>query len=335
MSLFGKILAIFNVLAAIAFFSIGAMDYSQRTQWTYSHFRHQLALHGLPVSEDENSWRLAGRTIKSDLTANTLDDLFRSVGGNPSKSQVEEVEKAKVTVQAEFNQAQDLAGKKAALTKFLVPLQQTGAERERVRDAIAAAKDDAGLNPLVEQLTNAFEQAKSENANTVKRDLAARKAAIADLLYNLNSDSNWHARVQTVVGLNEYAAAGDRQADRLSKIAQQLRDGIADDRSQFVKEYLSLIPELETLHKELKAYEDRLSEQKSLLNRQTALKNTRSSEVAELNQKIASATQAVAAETAALQSLEQRLFAVQQQYAAVQAQNQKLEAEIRAKETGK
>ena len=131
MSLFGKILAIFNVLAAIAFFSIGAMDYSQRTQWTYSHFRHQFALHGLPVSDDENSWRLAGRTIKSDLTQNTLDDLFRSVGGNPSKSQIDEVEKAKATVQAEIGQAQDLASRKAALTKFLVPLQQTGADREK------------------------------------------------------------------------------------------------------------------------------------------------------------------------------------------------------------
>ena len=127
MSLFGKILAIFNVLAAIAFFSIGAMDYSQRTQWTYSHFRHQLALHGLPVSEDENSWRLAGRTIKSDLTPAALDDIFRSVGGNRSQSQIEEVDKAKATVQGEIGQAQDLASKKAALTKFLVPLQTTGA----------------------------------------------------------------------------------------------------------------------------------------------------------------------------------------------------------------
>jgi hypothetical protein len=335
MSLFGKILAVFNVLAAIAFFSIGAMDYSHRTQWTYSHFRHQLALYGLPVADDENSWRLPGRTIKSDLTQNTLDDLFRAVGGQAPKSQIEAVDQAKATVHDEFRNAQDLAAKKAALTKFLVPLQQTGAEREKVRGEIAAAKDDAALDPLAEQLTNAFDQAKSENANNVKRDLAARKAAIADLLYNLYPDSNWHARVQTVVGLNEYAAAGDRQADRLSKMAQQLRDGIADDRSNFVKEYLSLIPELETLSKELKSYEDRLAEQKSLLNRQTALKNTRSSEVAELDQKIAAATQAVAAETAALQSLEQRLFAVQQQYAAAQAQNQKLEAEIRAKEAGK
>lgn len=137
---------------------------------------------------------LPGRTIKSDLTQNTLDDLFRSVGGQPPKSQIDEVEKAKATVQGELSQAQDLAAKKAALTKFLVPLQQTGADREKMREAIAAAKDDAALNPLAEQLTNAFEQAKSDSANGVKRDLAARKAAIADLLYNLYPDSNWHAR---------------------------------------------------------------------------------------------------------------------------------------------
>ena len=42
-------------------------------------------------------------------------------------------------------------------------------------------------------------------------------------------------------------------------MAQQLRDGIADDRSQFVKEYLSLIPELETLSKELEAFRTKVT----------------------------------------------------------------------------
>lgn len=334
MSLLGKILAVFNVLAAIAFFTIGAMDYTHRSQWSYSHFRHQLALHGMPVDKNDDAWRLSGRTIKNDLTENSLKDIFQPVGGDPSITQVEELAKLQAAIQNEINQAPDIDAKRAVLARYLIPIQKTGEDREKIRADLAAAKTTAEIEALWNTLAATFDDAKKENGNT-KRDLLTRRQIIADLLYNIRPDNQWHARVQTVVGLDQYSQAADRQADRLSKMSQRMRDAIADERTQFVNSYLVLIPELENLSKELKRYDERLAEQKSLLNRYTAMKNARSAEVAELNQKIQDATRIVAAETAALHSLEARLFAVQKQIATAQAENQKLERDIRANEAGK
>lgn len=334
MSLFGKILAVLNVLAAIAFFSIGAMDYSHRTQWSYSHFRHQLALHGMPVDKNDDAWRLDGRSIKTDLTENTLKDIYQTVGNDPSLTQVEELSKLQAAIQNEINQAPDIDAKRAVLARYLIPIQKTGEDRERIRAQLAAAKNETEITALWNTLVATFDDAKKENGDT-KRDLLTRRQIIADLLYNIRPDNQWHARVQTVVGLDQYSQAADRQADRLSKMSQRMRDAIADERTQFVNNYLVLIPELEILSKELKRYDERLTEQKGLLNRYTAMKNARSAEVAELNQKIQDATRIVAAETASLHSLEARLFAVQKQLAAAQADNQKLEREIRANEAGK
>jgi len=343
MSLFGKILAVFNVLAAIAFFIIGAMDYSHRTQWSYSHFRHQIALYGLPIANEDNTWRLPGRSIASDLSTNTLNDVFSTIpapfNGNPSRNQIEELNKVEMTIKAEVEAAASVADKSAILAKYLIPIQKSGADRDAIIAQLRAAKDPAAIEALSQTLAAAFADAKCETSTgagqQARRDLQERRRIIADLLYNIQPDNAWHARVQTVVGLNEYAAAADRQADRLVKAAERIRIAIADERTQFVKDYLSVIPELEMLSKELKRYDERSAEQKGLLNRATALKNTRTAEVAEFNTKIQEATRVAAAETAALQSLQQRLFAVQKQLAAARDENQKLERDIRSQETGK
>jgi hypothetical protein len=235
--------------------------------------------------------------------------------------------------------APDIGAKSAVLAKFLIPIQKSGADRDAIIAQLRAAKDQAAIEALWQTLAAAFADAKSETSTgsgqQARRDLQERRRIIADLLYNIQSDNAWHARVQTVVGLNEYAGAADRQADRLAKAAERIRIAIADERTQFVKDYLSVIPELEVLSKELKRYDERSAEQKGLLNRATALKNTRTAEVAEFNTKIQEATRVAAAETAALQSLQQRLFAVQKQLAAARDENQKLERDIRAQEAGK
>jgi hypothetical protein len=339
MGLFGKILAILNVLAAIAFFWIAAADYSQRSQWSYSHFRHQLALHGLPVGNDDNTWRLPGRSIESDLTTNTLNDMFATIpapfSGHPHKTQVEELNWLLAQIQGEVAGAADIEAKRAVLAKYLIPIQKTGEDRDQVIAQLRSAKDEAGINGLQQRLEQSFKDAVSVSQNNQTRDLHSRRESIADLLFNIIPSNAWHARVQTVVGLEQTAAAADRQAERLDKMAQRLRDAIADERTKFVKDYEILIPELKNLSLDVKRYEQRLAEHKGLVNRYTAMKNARTAEVSELNQKIQAATREVAAETAALQSLEQRLFAAQQQMAAAKAENERLERELRAQEAGK
>lgn len=339
MGLFGKILAVFNVLAAMAFLGIIAADYSQRSQWSYSHFRHQIALHGLPVNGDESNWRLPGRTIKSDLTTNSLNDIFANVlppyAGNPVKTQLDELTNLQASIKRDLDAATTVKDRADILAKYLVPLQTSGDEREKVIDQLRAAKDDAAIIALAQKLEDAFKEAGSEVRNERKRDLLSRRQSIADLLYNIMPGREWHSRVQTVVGIEQYTAAADRQAERLTQMSQRLRDAIVDERTKFVKQYLSLVPELDNLNKDLKRYEAKLEEQKTLLNRYTTMKNARSAEVAELNQKIQATAQEVAAETASLHALQQRLFAAQRTLADAQAENQRLEREIRSQETTK
>ena len=54
MSLIGKLLAILNVLAAVAFVVIAGMDWQQRERWAYTVFRHDLFVDGLPIDDKEN-----------------------------------------------------------------------------------------------------------------------------------------------------------------------------------------------------------------------------------------------------------------------------------------
>src|SRR5262245_44888888 len=66
MSLFGKILAVLNVLAAIAFVVLAAMDYQRRQDWSFAVLRHDIALRGLPVNEDEKDRE--GNLLVRELT---------------------------------------------------------------------------------------------------------------------------------------------------------------------------------------------------------------------------------------------------------------------------
>src|SRR5439155_22915414 len=177
-------------------------------------------------------------------------------------------------------------------------------------------------------------EVKGENREVI-RDLEERRRAIADVLYNLSPDPNWHTRVQTVVGLKHYIGAADRQAANLQQIASRLNAAIADEQATFVRHYRSYLPQLQLLSEHLKDLDGRLKEQQDLLQKHTVLRNARQTEVAEFQKKIQDATATVATETATLDRLHKQLFALQQEVASAQERNQQLERELRTRETGK
>ena len=53
MSLWGKIFAILNIVAAVGFVVVAGMDWGQRERWAYSVFRHDLLVAGLPFDAKE------------------------------------------------------------------------------------------------------------------------------------------------------------------------------------------------------------------------------------------------------------------------------------------
>src|SRR5262245_18773821 len=214
MSLFGKILAVLNVLVAIVFLVLAGMVYSKRQAWSYSHFRHQVAIHGLPVTDSDETWRLPGRTISGDLSKSTLKEMFTDSGGDEVKTQLDAVAAIKGQIEGGANAAADEPARKLYIAGYLVPLARTGEDREGFQQmAIDRTKPASALQ---DELNRVFEDAVSDRLPADKggqaRDLDARRRAIADLLYNVSPDANWHKRVQSVVGLQHYIGAADRQA---------------------------------------------------------------------------------------------------------------------------
>src|SRR5436305_5740410 len=89
MATFGKVLAVFNVLAAIGFIVVAGMDYNKRQSWAYSHFTHQLVVYGLPIDDKDDSWRLPGRSISDSFGKDARKLLFNDPNG--PKTQQDEV----------------------------------------------------------------------------------------------------------------------------------------------------------------------------------------------------------------------------------------------------
>jgi chromosome segregation ATPase len=192
------------------------------------------------------------------------------------------------------------------------------------------------VEELTKEVTDYFARAVSPKLPSGEdRPPEARRASIADLLYDIDPTPEGRARTQAVVGLAQYVAAANRQVGNLREMSERLRTILVAEQAAFIPEYQAELPELAQLAEKLKTYEARLAAQQDVVRRETAVRNARQSEAQDLQQKIQATSQTVAAETAALESLQRRLFELQQTFAQLQAANLQTESEIRAKETGR
>lgn len=335
MSLFGKILAVLNVLVAIVFLVLAGMVYSKRQAWSYSHFRHQVAIHGLPVTDSDETWRLPGRTISRDLSTTALKEMFTDSGGNEVRTQLDAVNDIKGQIEGGANGQPDEAAKKRFIAGYLVPLARTGEQRESFQQMERNKSSEDLLKELNEIFADAVADRAPEAKGAQARDLETRRRLIADLLYNVSPDTNWHRRVQTVVGLQHYIGAADRQAANLQQMAARLNAAIVDEQNAFVRQYRTLLPQLQLLSEQVKDLDGKLKEQQDVLQKHTVLRNARQTEVTDLNKKIQEAVAVVATETATLDRLQKQLFALQQELASAQSNNQDLERQLRTRETGR
>ncbi len=144
MSLFGKILALCNILGAAAFVMMGFMDYAKREAWAYANYVHDVALSGLPL--DDKQVDDSGSPLKDNLAASTKTEWF---GGSPVSTQVEEVDRVKKQVDALLDKVKDDPTKQTVETaRILTPFARHYSEREwllSVRDGLASADTEAKL----------------------------------------------------------------------------------------------------------------------------------------------------------------------------------------------
>jgi hypothetical protein len=326
MGTLGKVLAVFNVLAAIGFLVVAGMDYNRRQSWAFSHFVHQVAIQGLPLDKDDDTGRLPGRTISDQFGKDARKAL--GIDPNGAKTQDEEVSGTVMALRNAVSGAADLRAKQAVVAEHLLPELTRADERDDVIRELQTLKDQAGVDTLLARFDAIAERTK-------KGDRETRRRAIADFLYNFQYTDDWHKRIQAVIGLEQYVAAAERQTTRLSDMIVRDRRVIAEEQAAFVAQYNAALPELTVLAAKLRALDAKLTEQKDLVQKHTALRNARKTEVMTLSNQLAAEKQAEAKERVALAALQQELFAVQQDVAKAQEKNQQLERGLRSKEIEK
>jgi hypothetical protein len=327
MATLGKVLAVFNVLAAIGFLVVAGMDYNKRQSWAYSHFLHQVAVSGLPLDKDDDTGRLPGRTISEQFGTDAKKDLFKDPKG--PMTQVDEVNGTVKVFKDAVANAADINAKRDIIAAHLLPEFAKAEDRDDVSRELQTAKDADGMNAIV---TKWFDPIA---ARTTQGDRETRRRATADFLYNFEYTVDRHDRVQKVVGLDQYVAAAERQTLRLRDMIGRDRQVIAREQAAFVAQYQAVPPELTVLADKLQSLEAKLTEQKELVQKHTALRNARKTEVMTLSNQLAEEKQKAAKEFAALESVQRELFAVQRDWAEAQARNQQLERDLRNKETEK
>jgi hypothetical protein len=151
MSIFGKILAILNVLAVIGALALLAMDYAKRQTWAHAVFRQQLVAEGLPVDDQEVDGQ--GHKLADDLTPATLQDIFK--GSSPVNTQVAEVKRVQQELNSKIQGAGDNKQKIYVLARILTPLALTGEQREELLAYQAYLRDNATFKRLSDLLTAA------------------------------------------------------------------------------------------------------------------------------------------------------------------------------------
>lgn len=331
MPLFAKILAILNVLAAGVFFYLAVVDWGVRQAWSYQVFRHELALHGLPVDDQDNNWRLPGLKIVPDLSDETLQDVFAKGEGPPVRTLHEEVERKRDELVAEIN-GLDEARKRDRLRTLLLPLARTGDERDDLARQIA----DPAVPPdsLIDRLRGKFDEPlTSESPGGEQRDILEKRQAIAHLLYNLDADLKWHQRVMIILGMVSYARAADSQAAALVAMSDRMDRLLADDKRLFVAEYQRTLQRIVAQADQIVDKEIDLKVAQDQKEKHLVIVAARENDIKEMMQRLEEARQKTVEGLKLQREMEFELFSLHHALGTVVEDNLRLERQIRQLES--
>jgi hypothetical protein len=348
MSMLGKVLAVFNVLAALLFLYILGSDYGQQQSWAYADFRHELVLTGLPVdSEDKDE---EGILLVDKISDSTAQQMFQGVGGEPKKTLRQEVDRVKAKVTSDLASLENEKQKRDKLKQILGPMASTGSERDALLKKIETAKLD-DLTGETGLLNNLFNAVSSRNQLEEKadpfaiafqglelktgpglRDPGEMRGSVAHLLFNCASDDKERERVAVVVGIKAYANEVNRETDALYGMVQRVRLEMQRDLSGFEARQPLLVKAIQDLAEEILEAEQQLKDQTELYESHNSLAMQRETDLNELKKKLAGAREATVKARELLAKEQKFYFEAEGKVGQRAKENQKLEQEIRTKE---
>lgn len=147
MSIFGKILAIFNIFAVIGVLALMGMEYGKRRAWQYAVYRQELMLKGLPVGKEETDKLQQKRADLID--EQTKKDLFGGV--NPVSTQEEEVDRVKGLLNGKIGG--DKKQQLVAYSRILLPMVVNREQMEQMFAYQTFLQNDQTYQQLLTRLT--------------------------------------------------------------------------------------------------------------------------------------------------------------------------------------
>lgn len=349
MSIFGKVLILFNLLAATVFVYVAAVDWAARYKWAYAVYRQDLTLHGLPLDERKEDVFDNSLAVEK-LSDNTLRQVFGSFG-EPVKTQIEEVARLQRRVNDELNAVADPDAKKKKWLEIFAPLANNHAELDAIRKRAAdpkvtwseLEKETADLFTEVQTAETDDEgkmtvQPKTERSvliSTLPRD---RQRAVAHLLFNVHpkvdeaSVEADHLRLQVVIGVTAFNIEAKHQADVLQQMAEQTALAMIGDRAAFEVDYSAGLNEVRDRAEAIASRNLDLAAQRKLKAEHTKLKEDRENDVAKAKDDLGKARKATHAALEQQFTEEDTLFKAQRLVGCAKEENERLERRIRSLE---
>lgn len=323
MSIAGKILAVFNVLAALAaFIYFLPTDWGTRQSWAYSYFRHELILDGLPLDKDQKDNE--GYLLVDKLSENTQKQIFQGAG-TPVSTQMAEVD----NVRGAMDEDQAL--------EMLKNMARTGPERDEVFDYLKLKKD--GEKAVADKDRRDFLEAKFKDPKTLvfeevdkAKDPAAKRSAIAHVLFNHYSIDDKAKRLPVVVGLKEYSREVNQEADALIAMAARVRRAMQRDLAAFEARYPQLIGDIQVLAEKIEDTKKQLEIQEKLYTSHNSLVTKRNQDMVELKKYIHDAQLATKKAMETLANEQKLNFQAEAEVGKRAKENEDLERELRRKE---
>ncbi len=323
MSIAGKILAVFNVLAALAaFIYFLPTAWGTRQSWAYAFYRHDLVLDGLPLDKDEKDTE--GYLLVDKMSDTTRRQVFQNAG-SPVNTQMDEINQVKGNMDE---------GKALEVLKAMA---RTGPERdevfafEKLIEVGGQAKIDQAQR---EYLENKFKDPKAlvfEEVDKAK-DPASKRAAIARVLFNFYDDQQKEKRLPVIIGLKEFAREVNLEADAVLAMTARVRRAMSRDLASFEASYPQVIKDIQIIAEKIEDTKKQLEVQEQLSKSHNSLVMKRTQDVAEIKKSIFEAKQATDKAMKTLADEQKLLFQAEAEVGKRAKENEDLEKEIRRKE---
>jgi hypothetical protein len=327
MTTFGKVLAVVNVVLAIAFVCLIASDYSRRRAWEFAILGEDFQIGGLPVDDQQKD--AEGQLLKDLVTKQMQQQL-----GAQTTTQVEFLTARYQKCKSAMDSAAAPDAKMVEVQKFVLPLARNALEHYEIASAKAAAfAENADFYKKLMADDGPFESAYNAGKQATG-SFDARRYAIARFLLGTSAEQRDYEDTLAVVGLASYAQAVEGQAVHLEAMVPALQREMVTDRNAFVDDHRALIERIVALNRQVQDLQLTLAKEEDLLTQSKTVRDARKQDAADLQKRIAAAT-AVAKHALTVQSdLEKQLFATDGEAARTKEQNEKLDLEIKRKELG-